>query len=294
MGLEVPSDDDWRGYELFTSQLIETLARHNQVRSRTLQQDASIQGKATSHQIDVWWEFEWEGALKSLAFQCKHQKRNVEKGEALKFVAVLKDLSGQDTNGVMVSRAGFTKGALEVLRHYNIGALELRRPTEKDWKGKVQDIRIELSFRFPELRTLEFGLVNEADSDVFEDYPLYFIRDFPEMARVHRAGTPGSRSLLEELLDDAGDAVNHPPARGELRFLTQAHLQPDVDAPLIEIDRIAYEIRIAEPRDEVVIRGNDIIKFVLRDAFSGSWVSFDPEGNPREQFSFPFKRIDET
>lgn len=292
MSIEVPSDDDWRGYEVFTSQLVETLASHNQVRTRTLRQDASIEGEATSHQIDVWWEFEWEGVRRRLAFQCKHQKRPVKKGDALTFVGVLKDLSRRETSGIMVSRVGFTKGALEVLRHYEVGALELRRPSEKDWTGRVQDIRVQFSFQFPRLKEVEFGLVNEADSGVLDDYPLYFIRDFPELATIHRAGTPTSRSLLSELLDHAGERMNHPPVRGEVRFGSATYLQPDLDAPLIEIDRIAYDIDLAQPRDEIVIRGTDVIRFVLRDAVSCSWLTFDPKGNPREQFSFPFKRVD--
>lgn len=293
MPLRIPSERDWQGYEVFTSQLVETLASHNEVETVLLERGVLVQGRATRHQIDVWWQFVWNQEQMRIAFQCKNLKRRVVKGEALKFLGVLHDLADPPTKGILVSRVGFTRGALEVCGHYGIGALEVRRPTDKDWEGRVRDLTVGMTFRFPHLMSLSIELIDEAAMVIFEDYPLYFIRDFPEIARLYESGGKNERSLLRALLDDARERLGEEPCVGEVTFSMPTFLEPDTGAPAVEVKRLDYEIRLTEARDELVIRGDEKVKVVLRDALSGSWLSFDPNGQPREQFTFPFSRASE-
>ena len=67
-----------------------------------------MKGKSTSHQIDVYWEFELNGIIYKTVVQAKDWNKPVNKGELLKFREVLNDLPGQP-KGIFVTRSGYQK-----------------------------------------------------------------------------------------------------------------------------------------------------------------------------------------
>ena len=57
--------------------------------------------------------------------------------------------------GVIVSKTGFTPDAVSFAKYKNISIVELREPTDEDWKGRVKDICIALHIEVPNITDVE-------------------------------------------------------------------------------------------------------------------------------------------
>lgn len=53
----------------------------------------------------------------------------------------MQDIPGQP-RGIFITKTGYQKGAREIAEKLNIVLYELRKPTDKDWEGKMRDLKI--------------------------------------------------------------------------------------------------------------------------------------------------------
>lgn len=111
-------------YELVTKQIFQQILDQDSVKTVSVLHDVTLQGNKTSHQIDVYWEFEVGGIRYQTVVQAKDWSRSVEQGELLKLRAVLDDLPGQP-RGIMVTRTGYQSGAEDYARAAGILLYEL-------------------------------------------------------------------------------------------------------------------------------------------------------------------------
>jgi hypothetical protein len=103
-----------KGYELLVREIYQQILDQEQAVNVVVQHNVQKIGRATSHQVDVYWEFCLGGVTHKVALQVKRWKNPVRKGDVLTFKGVLEDLPG--TIGIMVASSGFQKGAVEVAR----------------------------------------------------------------------------------------------------------------------------------------------------------------------------------
>src|SRR6516164_9670637 len=96
-------------YEVLVQAIFAALLNQNEVHSIEVQHNVSLKGKATTHQIDVYWEFEKGGVTYRTVVQAKDWATPVMQGELLKFKAVLDDLP-QQRRGDFVTRTGYQDG----------------------------------------------------------------------------------------------------------------------------------------------------------------------------------------
>ncbi len=101
-----------KGYELLVREIYQQMLDQDQAQNVVVQHNVQKQGRATSHQIDVYWEFCLGGVTHKVAVQAKRWKNPIRKGDVLTFKGVLEDLPG--TIGIMVASSGYQKGAVEV------------------------------------------------------------------------------------------------------------------------------------------------------------------------------------
>jgi hypothetical protein len=111
----IPSSKD---YELLVREIYQQMLDQEQAVNVAVQHNVQKVGRATSHQIDAYWEFCLGGVTHKVAVQVKRWKNPVRKGDVLTFKGVLDDLPG--TVGIMVASSGFQKGAVEVARSAEI------------------------------------------------------------------------------------------------------------------------------------------------------------------------------
>jgi hypothetical protein len=107
-----------KGYELLVREIYQQMLDQDQAQNVVVQHNVQKQGRATSHQIDVYWEFCLGGVPHKVAVQAKRWRNPIRKGDVLTFKGVLEDLPG--TIGIMVTSSRYQKGAVEVAKAFGI------------------------------------------------------------------------------------------------------------------------------------------------------------------------------
>jgi hypothetical protein len=103
-----------KGYELLVREIYQQMLDQGQALNVAVQHNVQKQGNATSHQIDVYWEFYLGGVTHRVIVQAKKWRNPIRKGDVLTFKGVLEDLPG--TVGIMVTSSFFQRGAIEVAK----------------------------------------------------------------------------------------------------------------------------------------------------------------------------------
>lgn len=144
-------------YERLTQLVFYQIINQNSVQTIDVKHDVILQGKTTSHQIDVYWEFNLGGIVYSTVIQAKDWKNKVPQKEMLAFKSIIDDLP-TGTKGIYVAKSGYQLGAKTVAEANGIAIYELREPHEQDWKGRVKDINIQFEIRRPIYKELKLNL----------------------------------------------------------------------------------------------------------------------------------------
>src|SRR4051812_12729057 len=103
------SKNTGKAYEELTQQVFDRLLAQSKICTQ-VQRDVKVQGKSTTHQIDVLFDFRAGPSVYRTIVQCKDWSSAVKQEQVLAFHSVLNDIPGQP-RGVIVSRAGFQEGA---------------------------------------------------------------------------------------------------------------------------------------------------------------------------------------
>jgi hypothetical protein len=121
-------DKTGKAYENLTQVIFQSVIDQKQFPNLKIERNLILQGKTTSHQIDVYWKFEVGGVPHEVIVQAKDWGTPVNKGQLLQFKEVLDDLPGQP-KGVFVTRSGYQKGAKDYALAHGIVLYEL-----KEWE----------------------------------------------------------------------------------------------------------------------------------------------------------------
>ena len=116
-------DQKWRSYESVVQGIFQLLIDQDLVPNVRVEHNVTLQGKSDTHQIDVYWKFEIGGVPHETVVQAKHWSKAVDKGELLKFKAVLDDFPG--STGVFVTKKGYQRGAKEYASKHGITLYQL-------------------------------------------------------------------------------------------------------------------------------------------------------------------------
>ena len=132
---------DWKEYEAITKYIYETLGKEFGVTILSYGNSCKISGKSgNTHQIDVL-TMQSNGVNQiRTAIECKYLKKKINKDTVMKVLSIIQD--AQIEKGVIVSKSGFTKDAVDFAREYNIGLAELREADEKDFSESPKEIHI--------------------------------------------------------------------------------------------------------------------------------------------------------
>jgi hypothetical protein len=154
------NDQDRSGkrYEVLVQAIFDALLNQNTVHNIEVQHNVPLPGKTTTHQIDVYWEFEKGGVTYRTVVQAKDWAYPVMQGELLKFKGVLDDLP-QQPRGIFVTRTGYQEGAKQFALAHGIALYELsEEPEEPDGLNVTATVGDWITFRV-EVRAFE----NRAD-----------------------------------------------------------------------------------------------------------------------------------
>ena len=134
--------------------------------------DVTLQGKDTTHQIDVFWEFKVGVRTHKVIIQAKELRRKVSKSQMLTFKGVIDDMPG--VVGIFVTNTGYDKGAIEIAKANNIDIYELRKSKDGDWDGFIKTVTVDMTVVCPFIENFRI-IVDEqwAQSNNIQDFSKF-------------------------------------------------------------------------------------------------------------------------
>jgi len=157
---------DWKNFEEITKYIYETLGEKFGVKIECFGNNCKVVGKSNvNHQIDVLASHSDGLHTYKTAVECKYWDKNINKDIIMKVAEIVEDAG--INKGIIVSKNGFTPDAIAFAKYKNVGLVELRKPTEEDWKGKVKDIQIDIHMLMPQITRFEL-LINPKTKSNFK------------------------------------------------------------------------------------------------------------------------------
>ena len=146
-----------KAYECLVQEIYKEILNNEGVNNIKVEHDIILEGKTTSHQIDVYWEHEVANSKFRMIIQAKDWKSAVPQKERLAFSEIIKDLP-TGTKGVFISKSGFQKGAIDVAKANGIDIYELREPNKSDFENKMMEVDINLRIENPYYKNIRIEI----------------------------------------------------------------------------------------------------------------------------------------
>lgn len=274
-------------YEHFTRHIFDQIVNQNSVNTIDVQRNVFLQGTKTTHQIDVYWEFEVGGVKYATIVQAKDWANPVNQGELLKFKGVLDDIPGQP-RGIVVTKTGYQAGAKEFANACGILLYELREASEEDLKNRIKTLVIKLVSYTPHASGFDLILdnvwhrnekkrLNIAPDDIFR---ISIAGMTNEIVFTDITGAPLTN--VEKILHSF-----YPSTYKELEPTPKTHtfsedtfvITGDARFPRVKVKGLSATVSVSRAEDEIQIGGVDIVRFILRNIVDNSERLFDEDMN---------------
>ena len=116
-------------YEKFTQVIYNEILKNLYVKNIEVKHNVKLTGKSgQKHQIDVYWEYQYDNTTFKIVIECKNYNHTVSIGKVRDFFGVLYDL--ENVKGIMVTKKGYQEWAKKFGEHYGIDLMELREPED--------------------------------------------------------------------------------------------------------------------------------------------------------------------
>jgi hypothetical protein len=267
-------------YEALTERVFQRLLAQEKP-CVNVRRDTTIQGKSTTHQIDVSFDFVM-GPLKfQTLIECKDRTSAIKQEQVLAFNSVLDDVQGRP-RGIMVSCSGFQEGARNYARDHSIELYELRAPKDEDWAGLFRSAEIDLMIQNPEYRNVtpcldEPWMRNECDrlgvtspSIAFTLFPDLRTTAFESDGYCDLRGPLGEHmaSFTEEWTP-----IRHEFPEGLMFQVAEGPL------PVVRAIAVTAEARVTLTRTRISVSLDHIVAYCFRDVLIGTFRFLDKDGN---------------
>lgn len=133
-------------YEKFTQEIYNEILKNQSVKNIDVKHNVKLVGKSGQrHQIDVYWEYQYDNTTFKIAIECKNYNHTVSIGKVRDFFGALYDL--EDVKGIMVTNKGYQEGAKKYGEYYGIDLMELREPEDGEAIVAETTLTIDCSVR---------------------------------------------------------------------------------------------------------------------------------------------------
>lgn len=168
---------DWRTYESITKYIYETLGKQSGVKIKGYGNTCKVTGKSGSrYQIDVLASHSDGIHTYETAIECKYWEKKVNRDIVMKVFGILEDTN--INKGVIVSKEGFTRDAIDYAKFKNIGLVTLREWNENDQNSTQKEIelgvlKININIIATRPKLLQIDLGNNQFLDVQDEFDLF-------------------------------------------------------------------------------------------------------------------------
>ncbi len=262
---------NWQSYEETVKDIYATLGKSRGVEIEGWGPTCKIRGKSgVDHQVDVLSTFS-DGVHKyRTAIECKYWNKKVPKDVIAKLVSIIQDASID--KGVVVSKMGFTDDAKSLAEFNNIGLVELRKPVDKDWEGKIRAINIDLHISMPHI--YDFQITQPPGNSETEKTKVRL--EFTWNRAFVESPEAQVKSLQEIIQAEIKDHANE--GEHDIQFVTGARLTvPDQQVNVL-IEGIRFKLEYHTANEQIEIRAEDHIYMIMESLFEGRRYNIGLDG----------------
>ena len=249
---------DDKEYEAITAALYKALGEGSGITIECFGARCRVQGKSGSwYQIDVLASQSNGLQTVRTAIECKYWKKKATRNVVSNLIATLEDTNIE--KGVVVSREGFTSGAILLAKQKNVSLVEMRKPNDADWEGKIKSIHITLWLVQPEFYDLELVQPSqqvEAGIQVTASGKDIMIK---EPAKEFKT--------LDQVVNDTTSSATQSNQEVEVKFPTGTTMQIRGFDKHPVIDAIRFKVRYHDYKDDIVIDGDEAIRLIVKEVF---------------------------
>ena len=264
---------DYKEFEAATAALYQALGEGHGIEIECYGATCRVKGQSgATYQIDVLAK--QSNGLQTIrtAVECKHWKRKVGQRVVSELVGVIADANIE--KGAIVSKEGFTSGAMAVAKGSNISLVEMREPNDKDWEGKIKEVRFIINRSIPNFYDIELVQPSEPGGESVK-YSL--------VGQNTLVVEPGKEPVtLDEI---ANNAISKGVAPDEL---IEVHFPPGTALQIVgfdktgRIDAFRFKVRYSTQRVEDVFDAADRIRLIVKEVFEGRQFTVGRDGVVRE------------
>lgn len=150
-------DLHWESYEELVKDIHLALGRADGVDIVCWGRNCQVEGlSGVPHQIDVLTRHSAGAYEYKTAIECKYWDRNVGIKVLREFVQIVQDADVH--KGVVVSKTGFTGPAKTFAKAHNIELVELRKPVDKDWEGRIRVVPFVVTMILPPIHNISLRI----------------------------------------------------------------------------------------------------------------------------------------
>jgi len=264
-------------FECFTQRIIQRLVNSEVLKPTLVRHNVKLKGKSgCDHQIDVYWEYEKDGAMNRVAIECKNYDSNVSIGKVRDFFSVLQDL--ENVRGIMVTSKGYQKGAKKFAEFYGISLKKLRRP---EWNESIGSITtVDQMDSVHRLYKIDEGWAAEHSFSIDRLRNVY-ANLFPDKAGYWRAATHLPIETVDRnIRDSQGNVISSLDNLGLMCLEKQEPgaviLFPFKDGWVesrhwgpVRIREVKFEYESTVQEKTIQLAADDFVEAILEDAFGG-------------------------
>ena len=249
---------DDKEYEAITAALYQAMGESSGITIECFGSSCRVQGRSGSwYQIDVLTRQSNGLQTVRTAIECKYWKKRVTRNVVSNLITTVEDTNIE--KGVIVSKEGFTSGAIALAKQRNISLVEMREPNDADWEGKIKTIHIMMNMTWPEFYDLEFVQPPQQAGNSIQ---------FTASGQDLTIKEPGKETkTLDQIVNAALSSEPSPDQILEVRFLagTTMHIVGFDKSAMIEAVR--FKVRHHDQEREIVIDGAEVIRLIVKEVF---------------------------
>lgn len=268
-------------YELIVQRVFQSILNQKAVQNIKVEHDITLQGKDTTHQIDVYWEFSDGISQYATIVQAKDYNSKVSKEKLLTFKSVIEDLPIHP-KGIFVTKTGYQKGAKDVAKANGILLYELRQPTDEDWAGYIRDVVIHLKCFVPRYKNFRMDVDVQWFREQYGNiHPTLHIEGDPNMMFLYNTNQEKICSLMQKINNLVSvQKVNDESKKIECVFSEPTFIDYGKEGiPLLKIKGLMFDVAYSTFDDTIVINGDDVVKFILKNVLENKVNNIDKSFN---------------
>ena len=249
---------DDKEYEAATAALYQAMGESSGITVECFGSSCRVQGKSGSwYQIDVLTSQSNGLQTVRTAIECKYWQKRVTRNVVSNLITTVEDTNIE--KGVIVSKEGFTSGAIALAKQKNISLVEMREPNDADWEGKIKTIHIMMH-----ITSLEFYDVECVKPPQQAGTSIQFTASGQDITIKE----PGKETkTLDQIVNAALSSEHSADQSLEVRFLAGTTMRIVGFDKSAMIEAVRFKVRHHVHEREIVIDAAEVIRLIVKEVF---------------------------